>query len=169
MKRTNFPDTMITQKISPKSLMDIAETCDHYLNTTDPEDYDESLTDLGWIGGRLRRVVNEINKQIMYQIAVQSIDTAEAEGLEDDDNAILPDEIDFNCPLWSVVTVSSILKAEDESEEIKDLPLLDLKKMSYIRMRVAWYPFLQAATKISEKHDEEQLQFLESWKDEETE
>jgi len=169
MKRTTFPDTMITQKISPKSLMDIAETCDRYLNTTDPKDYDETLIDLGWDGGRLKKVVQEINKQIMYQIAVQSIDVAEAEGLEDDDDAILPDEISFNCPLWSVVTVSSILRAEDESEEIKDLPLLDLKKMSYVRMRVAWYPFLRAATKISEKHDEEENLFLKSWEDEETE
>jgi len=160
MKRTSLPDTMITQKISPKSLMDIAEACDHYFNTTEPEDYDQSLIDLGWGGGRLKKVVNEINKQIMYQIAVQSIDTSEGAGLEDDEDAIVPYEISFNCPLWSVVTISSILRAEDKSE---DLSTLDLKKMSYVRMFVAWYPFLQAATEISEKHDEEENQFLESW------
>ena len=169
MPRTSFPDTMIKQKISPKALMEIAETCDHYLSTTAEEDYDEVLRDLGWSGGRLSKVVAEINKQIMYQIAVQSIETAESKGLKDDDDVILPDEVYFTCPLWSVVTVSTILRAEDESEEAKDLPLMDLKKISYITMRVAWYPFLQAATDLSREHDKEEIQFLESWKDEETE
>jgi len=163
MKRTSLPDTMITQKISPKSLMDIADICERYSNTTEPEDYDQNLIDLGWGGGRLKKVVNEINKQIVYQIAVQSIDTSEGAGLEDDEDAIVPYEISFNCPLWSVITIASILRAEDESE---DLPTLDLENISYVRMRVAWYPFINAATEISEKHEEEENQFLESWNEE---
>tara|TARA_R110000744_G_scaffold156714_1_gene272381 strand:+ start:271 stop:738 length:468 start_codon:yes stop_codon:yes gene_type:complete len=155
---------MIKKLITPKALLSISEACTMYMAATAPEDYDECILAVGWDKKRLMKLVHEITNQILYQVAMQT--ELSEDGGPTDDNPIW-----FNCPLWSVVTISSILRAQDEQDDDQPLPLL--KRVSYMTMRVAWYPFLQAATSMSDNHDEEEKEekklFLKSWEDEETE